>query len=193
MTPYRKKEFYQGGYYHIYNRGASRGSIFFSEENYLHCLKLMKKYLEHYNISLIVYCLMPNHYHFILRQDSEKSISFFMRDIFNAYVQAVNIQQSRSGALFEGRFKHIHIDKNEYVLHLCRYIHLNPVNANLISSPADWKFSNYLDWIGKRNGQLTDIDFMKDNFNTCVNYRKFVMEYQEEEDYFEKIQKYVLE
>ena len=193
MSPYRKKEFYQGGYYHIYNRGASRGSIFFSEENYLHCLKLMKKYLEHYNISLIVYCLMPNHYHFILRQDSEKSISFFMRDIFNSYVQAVNHQQHCTGALFEGRFKHIHIEKDEYVLHLCRYIHLNPVNANLVSSPADWKFSNYLDWIGKRNGQLTDIDFMKDNFNTCENYSKFVMEYQEEKDYVEKIQKYILE
>ena len=102
MTPYRKKEFYQGGYYHLYNRGANRDLIFFNADNYVYCLRLIHKYLSNYDLSLIVYCLMPNHYHFVIRQESEGGISEFIRDVFNTYTQAVNRQQHRKGTLFQG-------------------------------------------------------------------------------------------
>lgn len=180
MSPTRKKEFYQGGYYHIYNRGANRDLIFFNDENYSYCLRLMSKYKDKYNLSLIAYCLMPNHYHFIIRQNSDNGISEFMRDVFNTYAQAVNRQQKRKGTLFQGRFKHIHIEKNEHILHLCRYIHLNPVKAGLVDFPEEWRFSDYSDWIGERDDTLTDISFMLGNFGSSRNYREFVMEYLKE-------------
>jgi len=193
MSPYRKKEFYQGGYYHIYNRGANRDLIFFNAENYSYCLRLMSKYKDKYSLSLIVYCLMPNHYHFVIRQDAENGISEFMRDVFNTYAQAVNMQQDRKGTLFQGRFRHIHIEKDEHNLHLCRYIHLNPVKAGLVTLPEQWEFSNYKDWTGERNSSLTDKSFMFDNFGSSQNYREFVMEYLKEKTKEKIIEKYMFD
>ena len=193
MSPPRKKEFYQGGYYHIYNRGANRDLIFFNPENYVYCLRLMRKYKNKYRLSLIAYCLMPNHYHFIIRQNSENGISEFMRDVFNTYAQAVNLQQNRKGTLFQGRFKHIHIEKDEHSLHLCRYIHLNPVKAGLVDLPEEWRFSDYPDWIGERDDTLTDKSFMLDNFGSSRNYREFVMEYLEEKRAEKSIEKYMFD
>ncbi|MFQ5419579.1 MAG: transposase, partial [Anaerolineae bacterium] len=110
--PRRKNKFTTGHYYHIYNRGANRERIFFSKDNYLYFLKLLKKYSRKYQIAIIAYCLMPNHYHFLLRQDGETPISRFIGVLFNAYAQALNQQIGRSGALFEGRFKDVHVDND---------------------------------------------------------------------------------
>jgi len=76
--PRRKNKFTIGHYYHVYNRGANREHIFFNEENYLYLLKLVKKYCQKYQVAIIAYCLMPNHYHFLLRQDGETSIAHFI-------------------------------------------------------------------------------------------------------------------
>ena len=178
----RRELFLKGNYYHIYNRGASQGKLFFSNENYLHCLRLMKKYAESFFISILAYCLMPNHYHFLLRQDGEISLAKFINVLFNAYVQAVNKQRGRKGTLFAGRFKHVHIDKNEYLMHLCRYIHLNPVDAGIVSNPEDWAYSNYREWIGTRSGTLIDYQFVSDQFSSSEDYKKFVVEYQIEKE-----------
>jgi REP element-mobilizing transposase RayT len=88
--PRRKTTFSQGHIYHIYNRGANRERIFFNQENHLYCLRLMKKYFRRYQIAIIAYCLMPNHYHFLLRQDGEVALSRVVGWLFNAYVLAVN-------------------------------------------------------------------------------------------------------
>ena len=193
MSPFRKKEFYQGGYFHIYNRGANQDLIFFNPDNFLYCLQLLGKYKIKYKISIIGYCLMPNHYHLLIRQDASNGISEFMRDVFNSYVQAVNLQQRRKGTLFQGRFRHIQIEKDEHILHLCRYIHLNPVKAGLTKLPEEWLYSNYLDWIGERKGILTDRSFMKDNFGNSTNYREFVMDYLQEKKAEKIIAKYMLD
>jgi len=139
MSPFRKKEFYQGGYYHIYNRGANQDLIFFNPDNYLYCLQLLGKYKIKYKISIIGYCLMPNHYHLLIRQD------------------------------------------------------LNPVKAGLVKLPDEWQYSNYLDWIGKRNGILTERSFMIDNFGNSANYREFVMDYLQEKKAEKIIEKYMLD
>ena len=158
--PRRVNNFMAGHYYHIYNRGAGRELIFFNPANYIYCLKLVKKYYRHYSISVITYCLMPNHYHFLLRQDGDIPLSKFVGVLFNAYVQAVNRQRGRTGTLFEDRFKHIRIDKETYLLQLCRYIHANPVNAGLAANPDEWPYSNYREWVKTREGSLVDDDFV---------------------------------
>jgi REP element-mobilizing transposase RayT len=175
--PRRENKFTTGHYYHIYNRGANRERIFFNTGNYRYFLKLLKKHGRKYQIAIIAYCLMPNHYHFLLRQDGETLISHFIGVLFNAYTQALNRQTGRSGALFEGRFKDIHVDNDAYLLHLCRYIHGNPVKAGLVLAPEEWIYSNYLEWIGERPGTLVDYDFVNDFFPNREEYKAFVLDY----------------
>jgi len=193
--PKRQTQFLPGHYYHIYNRGANRDAIFFCEENYAYLLKLMKKYLLGNEIAVIAYCLMPNHYHFLLRLDGEVDLSEVLARLFRAYVLAVNKQQGRTGTLFEGRFQDVHIDREGYLQHLCRYIHANPVKAGLVTDLDEWPYSNYLEWVGKRPGKLVDMAFvaelcgelprlrdessrnLRGSGNLGLAYRAFVLDY----------------
>ena len=185
--PYRDDVFASGYCYHIYNRGAGRDLLFFNPGNYEYCLRLVKRYHRRYGAGMIAYCLMPNHYHFLLRQETDEPLSKFINVLFNAYVQAVNRQRERKGTLFEGRFRHVLVDRDEYLVHLCRYIHLNPVKAKLVSKPEDWPYSNYLEWIGQRAGSLKDEPFIHQHFSNREEYRRFVADQQDEE----RIKRYV--
>lgn len=191
--PYRGDTFTAGQYYHIYNRGAGKGKIFFNDGNYEYLLQLVKRYWKKYGVTVIAYCLMPNHYHFLLRQETDEPLSKFINVLFNAYVQAVNIQKGRTGTLFEGRFKHVAVERWEYLIHLCRYIHRNPVKARLVSKPEDWMYSNYRDWIGLRNDTLKDDTFIRDHFSSAEEYREFVNDWQDAERSNEKISKYMFD
>lgn len=191
--PYRRGAFAAGNCYHIYNRGAGLGLIFFNDENYRYCLRLVKRYRAQYHVTMLAYCLMPNHYHFLLRQDEDVPLPRFVNVLFNAYVQAVNRQQGRTGTLFEGRFRHVWVDREDYLIHLCRYIHLNPVRAGLVARPEDWPYSNYLEWLGWREGTLKDEAFIQAHFPTPDVYREFVEDYTEEERMREQIKPYLLE
>jgi len=141
--PYRRNRFVAGHYYHIYNRGCNRERIFSTHDNYIYLLQKVKRLLREIPLVIIAYCLMPNHYHFVIRQEGDIPISTFIQRLFLTYTQAYNKQQGRSGPLFEGRFKCVHIDSDEYVIHLCRYVHLNPIVAGLVSRPEDWPYNNY--------------------------------------------------
>ena len=152
---------YQAGhYYHVYNRGCNRERVFACDDNYRYLLSQAKRYLPKVSLSVISYCLMPNHYHFLLRPDSDDAIGPFIQRLFNSYTQAFNKQQGRSGTLFESRAKSIEVTDEQYLIHLCRYIHLNPVVAGLVQQPEDWPYSNYLEWTGQRLGTLVDREFV---------------------------------
>ena len=164
-----------GHCYHVYNRGCNRENIFANEGNYLFLMRRAKSYLADYPLSVIAYCLMPNHYHFLLRPDEDDGLSPFIQRLFNSYTQAFNKQRRRSGTLFEGRAKSILVDTDEYVLHLCRYIHLNPVRAGLVARPEQWPYSNYLEWLERRGGTLVDHAFVRHYFPVVTDYEAFVM------------------
>jgi REP element-mobilizing transposase RayT len=174
--PKRNVNFIQGGYYHIYNRGAGRQSIFHEEKNYIYLLRLLKKVTAESNVTVIAYCLLPNHYHWLLRQDGDISAGKVPTRVFGSYAQAFNKSYQRTGTLFEGPYKAIAVENDAYLLHLCRYIHLNPVRHGLISSPQDWPYSNYLEWLGQRPGTLVDKEFVQENFNGPQAYKTFVNE-----------------
>ena len=176
--PVRKLKFEKGCYYHIYNRGVNRQPIFFYNENYSFLLKRIKRYLYRDRQEMIAYCLMPNHYHFLIRQDNDVEISRTIQAIFNSYSKAVNLQIDRSGTLFEGRFKALLIDDETYLLHLCRYIHRNPIDAYppLIKKLEDWRWSNYPEWAGLRKGNLVDHEFIAEYFQKADGYQQFVYE-----------------
>jgi len=156
-------------------------------------IRRMKKYSKKFHISIIAYCLMPNHYHFLLRQDGPFSISDFMQAVFNSYTKAFNKAYHRSGTLFEGRFKAVHVDRDSYLLHLCRYIHRNPLDSGLVTQLEDWPYSNYLEWIGMRDGTLFDPEFVKVQFGSCQEYVLFVEDYDPSKKIDEKFKSYMLD
>jgi putative transposase len=165
---------YAGQYYHVYNRGTNRQPIFSNEENYHFLLRRAKQFLPLYAIRVIAYVLMPNHYHFLIAVDKDDALSPFIQRLFNSYSQAYNLQQNRTGTLFGSRVKSIHVDESSYIYALVRYIHLNPVAAKLVSSPEDWQFSNYPEWMGVRNNGLFDPEFPTLFFSSPDEYRQFV-------------------
>ena len=172
--PRRGDVFAKGSYYHIYNRGVGRGLLFFDPGNYEYCLRLVKRYAARYDVAVIAYSLMPNHYHFVLGQVTDLPLSKFVGVLFNTYAQALNRQRQRSGTLFEGRYRHARVDSDEYAMHLCRYIHLNPVEAGIVPHPEDWPYSNYLEWIGRRPGTLKDDTFIRKFWDMPEQYEQFV-------------------
>jgi len=175
--PYRKVQFAQGQYYHIYNRGVGQEPIFQEAENYRFLLRRVKKYASALDIAVIAYCLMPNHYHFLLRQDGQEPVGRLPQRVFNSYTKAFNKRYDRTGTLFEGPFRAIHVDRDSYLVHLCRYIHANPVKHGLVPDLEQWPYSNYPEWIGLRNGTLVDPDFVHEHFPVAESYRRFVLDY----------------
>lgn len=88
--------------------------------------------------------------------------------------KAINKRYKRVGSLFQGRFQAIHVDKDDYLLHLSRYIHLNPVSANLIARPEEWEFSSYSEYISLRGGTLPTPNRVMSHFSSPDSYRLFV-------------------
>ena len=164
----------EGYCYHVYNRSIEGKIIFKSKDNYEFLLRKMGEYIAIYNLSMIAYCLMPNHYHMLIRVDTNNTLSPFIKRLFNSYTQAYNKQNHRKGTIFEGSAQVKLVESDEYVLLLSRYIHLNPVQAGLVDSPGEWQYSNYLEWIGDREGRLVSRDFINAYFNTPDEYRDFV-------------------
>jgi REP element-mobilizing transposase RayT len=177
--PQRTTDFAPGQFYHIYNRGAGKQDIFREQENYHYLLRSIRRYTKQLHLSPIAYCLMPNHYHLLLRQDGDEPAGQLAWLTFNKYTKAFNKRYGRTGTLFEGRYQSIHVDGTDYLLHLCRYIHANPVKAGLVSRPEEWPFSNYLEWVGLRDGVLVDRQFVEETFPRREDYRRFVIDYLE--------------
>ena len=113
MRP-RRPTYVSGHYYHIYNRGAHRVSIFREEDNYHFVLCKVKKYLAELALSVIAYCLMPNHYHFLVRQDGENRAGLLPQRVFNSYSKAYNRRYEHSGTLFQGPYQVIHVDHQSH-------------------------------------------------------------------------------
>ena len=164
-------------YYHIYNRGARRISIFHEKENYLYLLRLLKKYLQQLDLSLIAYCLMPNHYHFLIHQNGDLPAGKLPQRLFNSYSKAYNKRYDHSGTLFAGPYRARHVHNDSYLRHLCRYIHANPVKDGLVQTIEQWPYSNYHEWVGLRSGTLIDHAFIDTYFPDPKEYAEFVQDY----------------
>ena len=178
MRP-RRPAYQAGPYYHIYNRGAHRESIFRNEDNYLFVLLKIKHYCRELALTLIAYCLMPNHYHWLVRQDGEQPAGRLAQRVFNSYTKAYNKRYVRQGTLFEGRYRAIHVDREAYLRHVCRYIHANPVRHGFVERVELWPYSNYHEWVRAREGSLVDRPFVEGLFATGAAYAAFVRDYVE--------------
>ncbi len=171
--PPRKTTFIPGHYYHLYNRGNNRQNIFFERDNYLFFLRQFRHYLVERTLYVHTYCLMPNHYHFLICL-RENDLSEQMQRFTLSYTKAMNRRYQQCGSLFQGRFQAICVDKADYLIHLSRYIHLNPVKAGLVKHPEDWEYSSYLEYVDLRQGTLPSVDKVRQQVGTAQAYQAFV-------------------
>lgn len=161
-----------GEFYHIYYRGNNKQYIFFNDNNYLFFLNKVREQIYPF-ANIICYCLMPNHFHFIV-QANEKSIkerksfggkpmqefAYRIGILLSSYSQAINKQNKTTGSLFQQKTKakilceEIDGKKENYLENCFFYIHSNPVKAGLVKDLNDWPYSSYLDYIGQRKGTL---------------------------------------
>ena len=173
----RETEFAPGCYYHLYNRGAHRRSIFYTDEDYRAFLTRLKGHVRDCHIAVIAYCLMPNHFHLLVRQKSTRKAGLAVQFACTGYTQWFNLRHQHEGTLFQGRYQSLLIDNDEYLRHLCRYIHANPVKDGFASEPELWPYSNYLEWIGRRHGSLVDRNFIAAFFPVLEDYASSVKSY----------------
>jgi len=96
---------------------------------------------------------------------------------FNRYGKTYRQKYTHQGTIFQGPYEVKIVTDQPYLLHLCRYIHANPVKHGIIPEITDWPYSNYLEWLGERNGSLIDREFIQDHFPNPNEYKKFVMDY----------------
>lgn len=216
--------FMPNGIYHVYNRGIEKRNIFLDDADhfrFIHCLWEFNDVnpapynMSRYNIKerldvrgltsnnsnnkkklveVLAFCLMPNHFHLLLKETIEGGTSQFMRKIGTGYVMYFNKRRDRVGGLFQGSFKAVTVERDEQLMHLSRYIHLNPTKiigtARNISeiTKDDWlkvmknlnqyRWSSYLDYIGKQNfPSVISEEVLKGYFKNQGDYKKFVEEY----------------
>jgi putative transposase len=134
---------FPGAVYHVTSRGDRREPIFAGDDDRDSLLGIVARGLERLDAQMLAYCLMGNHYHFVLHT-RQANLSRLMRHINGVYTQAYNRRHGLAGHLFQGRFKAILIDRDAYLLEVCRYVELNPVRAKMVASPGDWPWSSYL-------------------------------------------------
>jgi len=183
-------------YYHIYNRGVDKRTIYQNQQDYAVFLNYLKEYLSplpekcsernisvnaktyqindyqcrnYYNsVILIAYCLMTNHFHLLIKQTDARNIELFMRSFATRYTSYFNKRCQRSGTLFEGPYKAVLIDSDEQLLHLSRYIHLNP-GRNLFKQP-----SSYPDYLQHKNTSWVHTPDILKYFKNPLAYKHFV-------------------
>jgi putative transposase len=183
--------------YHIYNRGNNSQKLFFEEENYTHFLKLVKKFLSP-NCEILVWCLMPNHFHFLIYANEKSAqplpssnipiqqLSESIRLLLSSYTKAINKKYNRTGNLFQQKTKckNVYDGKGNYAAQAFHYIHQNPIKSFLVKDMREWEYSSYKDYAGLRNGslcnkelaiQLLDIDI--NNFERYSN--NFIRDFDE--------------
>jgi len=171
----KERNFHKNTYHHLYNRGVNQNQIFFDRESYLYFLKRMKHYKNKYQIEILSYCLMPNHFHIFVKQKTEKlTISNFISALLNSYVKSINKKYSRSGTLFESKTKSKLITDENYLIWVIKYIIANPVKAKLVSKINDWEYSNAKDLLKLRKGTLSDINDVKSFFQSEEMMIKFL-------------------
>lgn len=191
--------------YHVFNRGVERRPIFTSKKEYERFIELLKYYrfshvpmrysdfrvlpdlaqkniwqsqLNHgkLDVDILAYCLMPNHFHLVIRQQEEHGIHRFLSNISNGFAKYFNTKHRRIGPLFQGVFKAVHIETDEQLLHVTRYVHLNPVAAFMIpESVVDtYPWSSLSEYVTKASSGFCETGWVKEFFKKPVGYRSFV-------------------
>lgn len=144
---------FPGAIYHVTSRGDRRDAIFTDDADRRILLGIMAQAMERFDAQVLAYCLMGNHYHLVLHT-RQANLSLVMRHLNGVYTQAFNRRHDKVGHVFQGRFKAVLVDRDNYLLALCRYVELNPVRAHLVVAAEDWPWSSYLAHAGRADSPV---------------------------------------
>lgn len=211
-------------YYHVYNRGVNKRPIFKTQRDYRRFVLLIRFYKtrnyplkfskfiklstnqrkeiwiklqnDKSHIDIITYCLMPNHFHFLLKQNSEFGISKFLGNIQNSHARYFNIKTERIGPLFQGQFKTVKIDSEEQLLHVSRYIHLNPFSSAIVADfkgLENYEWSSLKEYTNQVQFGFCSKDIILNNFKNFETYKKFVFDNADYQKELENIKHLILE
>ncbi len=192
----RKVPFLVGQYYHIYNRGVDKRVVFKDNVDLQRFIQGMDEfnslepvgslYLNRFKkrdpdnvklVDFVAYCLNPNHYHFILTPLVENGIERFMQRLGTGFTMFFNERYERNGVLFQGKFKAVHIDSDEYLMYLNVYVNLNDKAHSLGGSTSKWiTKSSWNEYIGENKENFCNKKIVLDRFNSPKEYKEFAEE-----------------
>lgn len=209
-------------FYHVFNRGVARLPIFLSKRDYQQALLSLFYYscsnppmkLSRFKelsisdrqevltaiqnsvkkVEIICYVLMPNHFHLLLRQVEDNGISTFISNFTNSYTRYFNTRHDRVGPLLQGKFKAVHIENDEQLVHLSRYIHLNPVTSFIINESEifDYPWSSLPTYINIQPTFISPTPILE-HFSSIESYKHFLLDYVQYARELEKIHHLILE
>lgn len=225
-VPYRTEVLAPEQIYHVFNRGVASLPIYLSSKSYMRFLDIVDYYRfsntptsfsnlqnlpkeerssliarlkneKALHVEILVYCLMPNHFHFLLKQVTDNGISTFMRNLQNSYVKYFNIKNERAGPLFQSMFKAVRIETDEQLLHVSRYIHLNPSTAYIVEPEklGDYRWSSFGIYLNKDliSDSFVNTEIILSFFKNGRKYRKFVLDQAAYQRELDKIKHVILE
>ena len=194
--PYRITPFVNGEFYHLYNRGLEKNDIFTQRSDYSLFIDTFSYYqiqnpkprFSNYRqskvfpvdptkkiVDIICYCLMPNHFHLLVKQLKDGGITEFMRRFILSYIKYRNLKYKHQGPLLNGSFRAVRMETDEQFIHVSRYIHLNPLVSLLVKNLNLYPWSSYRTYIGLEDNQTVAKEEILSFFKSPQDYQKFVM------------------
>jgi REP element-mobilizing transposase RayT len=183
----RRRLFAPGLLYHVIVRGNQRQNTFLADEDYQAYLRRLGRYRDKYSYSVHAYCLMPNHVHLLI-ETSEHPLAKFMQGLQQSYTQYFNLKYHKTGHVFQGRYKAIICDKDEYLLELLRYVHLNPVRAGMLKSADGYRYSGHQAYLQSKRTEIIDPQKVLAILGGPKAYRRFIsdgLNQGHKEEYYE--------
>jgi len=223
LMPGREEPLVTGEIYHVFNRGITNQNTFQQSQDYYHFLDtiiyyqklgvrprfsyfirlpISKRneliYQKHFCflVDIICYCLMPNHFHLLLKQVSEDGISKFVSLVTNSYSRYFNTKNRRRGPIFQGKFMNVRVENEQQLVHLSRYIHLNPYSSGVVNNLIDLKnypYSSFSEYIVPKTINACQKGVVINIFKDQEDYCNFVLDQSDNQRQIEKIKHLVLD
>lgn len=222
--PFRKTPFINGEIYHVVSRSVAQTPIFKTRRDHSRLLEVVDFYkyfrpslrFSFYNrlpnkekeeflnslkekgtrlVEILAFCLMPNHLHFLVKQLEDRGAPIFMKNLQDSYARYFNTKFKRNGSLFQSMFKAVRIETDEQLLHVSRYIHLNPVSSYLIKIEdlENYPWCSFGDYLGRRSLEFVNPGFILNFFKTPDEYHQFVFDQADYQRKLDKIKHLILE
>lgn len=222
MTSVRPTPLVNGEFYHIFNRGVARMPMFLSKIDYKQAIQTLSYYrftkppiaLSRFKelpvkekenflsslqsterlVDIVSFVFMPNHFHFLLKQHKDNGISKFISQFTNSYTRHFNTVYERVGPVYQGVFKSVHIETDEQLIHVSRYIHLNPLVSNVIREKdlLSYPWSSLPDFLNGKSS-LVQLEHILQHFKNPVDYKQFVLDHTDYARRLEEIKHLTLE
>ena len=154
--PRNRRRLVDGFTYHVLDRGNGKKRVFHQDQDFVSFIKLMKEAKKRFPVDIFAYCLMPNHFHFVLRSSQADNLSRWMHWLLTVHSRRYHHYYKTSGHIWQGRFKSFMIQNDEHLLTVLRYVEGNAVRAKLVLSSKDWPWSSHRQRISEVPEKIVD-------------------------------------